>query len=313
MSLSNDLKNRLRIALASGKARDELAALLYGGNPFGKHWYVDGTISVSGDGLSPAQAFDTMAEALTKVDNDDTIHLRGPIFENCTAPTDKTGVTILGDGAGLRHGSTSNESEGKAPAWRTASGVTDEPLITLSTQGWTIADILFAPGSASNGIHLETESAATPEKTLSGTRILNCRFAQGKYAIEDDGGAGYITIAGNHFDGQTTASIVHTNGESLPLGWRILDNYFGGLSATHIDAPLVKSEIKGNSFGTVASTALYIDLTGGSDNVVTGNTLGGVYTTADYVAGTSDLWLGNWVTVISTQAPNGFTILAPAA
>ena len=63
----------------------------------------------------------------------------------------------------------------------------------------------------------------------------------------------------------------------------------------------------------MASTALYVDLTGGANNVVTGNMLGGVYTTADYVAGTSDLWLGNWVTVISTQAPNGFTILAPAA
>jgi hypothetical protein len=70
-------------------------------------------------------------------------------------------------------------------------------------------------------------------------------------------------------------------------------------------------------FALVASTAKYIDLTHNSgqglSNMVTGNTLAGVYTTADYVGAATDLWLGNWVTVVSTQAPNGFTITIAAA
>lgn len=311
--LSSDLMNRLRVSLASGKARDEMAALLYGGNPFGTHWYVDAELSVSGDGKSPQQAFKTMQEAFDAVDDDDTIHLRGPIFENLTCPQ-KTGITIVGSGRTVGHGSTSNTSEGYAPSWRTASGVTDEPLLILTTQGWTIANILMAPGSASSGIEIQSDGTVTPEKTGGNLRIIGVRFAQGKYGIEDVGGSGYVTVQGCHFDGQTTASIANTStSNALPLEWRVLDNFFGGASATHIDAAASKWEIKNNTFATVASTALYVDLTGGANNVVTGNTLGGVYTTADYVAGTSDLWLGNWVTVISTQAPNGFTILPPAA
>jgi hypothetical protein len=291
-----------------------MSALLGPGyNAFGQHWYVDGSASQSGDGLSPDTAFLTMAEAFAVVDDDDTIHLRGPIFENLTCPQ-KSGVTILGSGAGLRHGSLTNTSEGQGPSWRTASGVTTDPLLVLTTQGWTIANILMAPPSADAGIEIQSDSTSTPEKTCSGTRILNCRFAAGKYAINDNGGSGYVTVAGCHFDVQTTCSIINTStGNALPLAWRVLDNYFSPGSATHIDAAASKWEIKGNSFGTVASTALYVDLTGGANNVVTGNTLGGAYTTGDYVAGTSDLWLGNWVTVVSTQAPNGFTILAAAA
>jgi len=314
---SDDLANRLRIALASGSARDELWALLGGTNPFGQHWYVNAEVTNSGDGTSPSQGFKTMAEAFAKVDNDDTIHLRGPIYENLTVPQ-KTGVTILGDGAGLRHGSTTNTSEGYAPSWRTGSGVTDEPLLIMTTQGWTIANILFSPPSAETGIELHSDTTGTYEETMSGTRIIGCRFAQGKYAITDDGGSGFVSVIGNRFEGQTTCSIETLNtAHAVPLQWEVRDNYFGYLSASHIRVSASSWNIKNNTFAKVASTAVYIDLTyisgQGLNNVVTQNTFAGVYTTADYIGAATDLWLGNWVTVVSTQAPNGFTIAIAAA
>ena len=241
MTLTSSTHNRLKYALASPVAANELIALLgVGQNPFGSHWYVDGTIGVSGDGTAPDTPFLTMAEAFAVVDDDDTIHLRGPIFENLTCPQ-KTGVTIIGSGRTVGHGSLTNTSEGQAPAWRTASGVTTDPLLILTTQGWTIANILMAPGSADAGIEIQSDSAADPEKTGGNLRILNCRFAQGKYAINCNGGSGYVTVAGCHFDGQTTCSIINTStSNALPLEWRVLDNFSGGASATHIDAAASK-------------------------------------------------------------------------
>lgn len=290
---------------------------------FGPEVYVDALYGSDQDRGTAGRPFATMAKAFAYLQalqddsqgqaDDARIYLRGPIFENLTAPDDIVGVQIIGIG-NPHHGSTSNESEGTAPAWRTAAGVSTEPLLVLTTQGWGFHNILFAPGSADSAIELQSDGGASPEKTVSGTVISGCRFAQGKWAINDNGGSGYVSVIGNHFDGQTTASIEGTStANALPLQWRVMGNYFGGASASHIIAAASKWEIKDNSFGTVASTAKYIDLNNGANNVVTKNTLGGVYNTDDYRAGTSDLWLGNWVTVISTQAPNGFTILAPAA
>jgi hypothetical protein len=81
----------------------------------------------------------------------------------------------------------------------------------------------------------------------------------------------------------------------------------------HIDSPLNGSTILGNVFGTVKSTGIYIDLTGGTGNVVAHNILGGVYDTSDYVAGTGDLWYQNAVAVKATTAPDGLSLTVPAA
>lgn len=309
----NDLYTRLAYGLASPSARDELQAIVEGGYPFSTHWYVDASRSASGDGRSPQSGFLTMEEAFAVVGDNDVIHLRGPIFEHLTAPDGVTGVTIIGDGSGLRHGSTSNVAEGFAPAWRKTSD--SSPLLQVHSQGWRIANILFQPGDSDTAIEILSDGAADPEHTVSGLGIYGCRFgAAGLRAIEDNGGSGFVEVIGNHFYGQTGCSIINTStSNALPLAWRIENNRFGGASAAHIDMPLSKAFVHGNVFGTVASTGIYVDLTSGANNMVTGNYLAGVYNTSDYVAGTSDLWLGNWVTVVSTQAPNGFSILAPAA
>lgn len=262
------------------------------------------------------KAFDTLAEMHARSAgsaNHARLYIVGPFFENLVAPAGVTGVSVIGAANVPRWGSLTNASEGGGASWRTADGVTTEPCLTLHTQGWRIENILFAPGSADAGI--EIQSANTdPEKTGGSCLIRNCRFAAGKWGINDNGGSGWVEIEGNRFEGQTTASIQCTStANALPLAYRIEGNKFGHASASHIIAPFSKSWIKDNVFGTVASTAVYVDLTDGANNMVVGNYLAGVYNTSDYVAGTGDLWLGNYVTVISTQAPNGFTILAPAA
>jgi len=319
MALGNELSRRLEVALASPAARDELEGLL-GGYPFATHWYVDAENGddTANDGLSAAHAFKTMSKAFTSLDSGAVVHLRGPIYENLTAPTGKSGVTILGDGSGLRHGSTSNTSEGYAPAWRTTAGTTDEPLLALNAQGWTISGILFAGPSAETAIEIHSDGTTTPEETMSGLRIFDCKFAAGMYAITDDGGSGHVTIKGCKFSTQTTCSIECLNtSNAIPLGWVIEDCIFGAGSATHIRSSASKWVVKNNVFATVASTGIYIDLqynsSQGSNNVLTDNTFAGTYTTADYLFDSTDVSLGNYVAVVSTQAPNGFTVAIAAA
>jgi hypothetical protein len=314
MGLSSSSFGWLRDGIGNEVAAREIESQLITDVP-GSIWHVDAQNGgTSGDGHSWSRAFATMEQAFTVLGDNDVVRVRGPLYENLTAPDGVTGVTIVGDGSGLRWGSTTNVSEGYAPSWRTASGVTGTPLLQIHAQGWTIRDMLLAAPSADCAIELLSDGSATPEKTVSGTRIIGCEFAAGLRAIEDNGGSGYVTVQGCHFTGQTGCSIINTStSNALPLEWKILGNYFGGASAAHIDAAFSKAFIHGNVFGLVAATGLYIDLTGGANNMVTGNYLAGTYTTADYVAGTNDLWLGNWVTVVSTQAPNGFTILPAAA
>lgn len=310
---SQNLRNRAKYALAQGAAADELMGLLAGDFVYSTHYYVD---AMSGndtvhDGLSADRAFATMAKAFTVVTDNGVIHLRGPITENVTCPDGVTGVTVVGDGSGLRHGSTSNVAEGYAPSWFDAS---DAPLVQVHSQGWTFANILFAPHANDSAIEILSDGNESPEHTCSGLRVLNCRFAGGQYGLEDNGGSGYVIVAGNHFDTITGAAIVNVStANSAPSYWRIFENDFSQ-NAVHIDAPFAQSFIYNNRFSLVASTGKYVDLTGGSKNCVGPNNIfGGTYNTDDYVAGTSDLWLGNWVTVITTQAPNGFTVAAPAA
>ena len=307
--LGSNARSRLAYALGSQSARDEVEALLAGViNAFGTHWYVDASASASGDGRSAGSAFLTMAEAFAVVGNDDVIHLRGPIFENLTAPNDVTGVTVLGSGRSIGHGSLSNDSEGPAPSWRTASGVTTEPLVIVTTQGWTFSGILFAPGTSDYAIEIQSDGAATPEKTGGNMRIIGNRFAGGAGGINDNGGSGFVRVIGNRFEAHTTGAIVNTStANALPLQWDVIGNIFANGSAHHIDAPASKWTISHNVFHTVSGTDHYIDLTDGGNNIVgPGNIFAGTYEHSDYQDASGDVWAGNY-----TDA--GITAANPAA
>jgi hypothetical protein len=293
----------MKYALAQGAAADELMGLLLGEYVFSTHYYVnveDGNDTVH-DGLSADRAFATMGKAFTTVTDNGVIHLRGPVTENLTCPDGITGVTVVGDGAGLRHGSTSNVAEGYAASWFDDS---EDPLVQVHSQGWTFANILFAPHSGDAAIEILSDSGEDPEHSASGLRVVGNRFAGGEHAIKDVGGSGYVTVAYNHFDTCTTAAIQNTSiSNALPLQWRIYENDFVW-NAIHIDAAFSKSFIYNNRVGLVSASGLYIDLTGGANNEVAGNYLAGSYDNSDYIAGTSDVWAGNYGTAgLLSDAP----------
>ena len=139
---------------------------------------------------------------------------------------------------------------------------------------------------------------------MSGLRIIGCRFAGGEYGIEDNGGAGFVTVMGNRFEACTIAAIGNVStSNALPLQWDVIGNIFANGSAHHIDAPASKWTIAHNWFHTVSGTDHYIDLTGGGNNAVgPGNFLMGAYAHADYQDATGDIWAGNYVEAGNTTA-----------
>lgn len=84
-----------------------------------------------------------------------------------------------------------------------------------------------------------------------------------------------------------------------------------------IVAALKGSYVQGCTFGPNGENAVtkHLSLSGGSHNVVTGNVMGGDYSTAVYVAGTNDNWNGNFCED-DTEAEvgdNGLSIAVPVA
>jgi hypothetical protein len=312
---SDNLHRRLEVALADPRARDELVSAI-GTSPFSTHWYINGVTGddTKNEGSSADRPFKTMARAFTAISSGDVIHLRGGVYENLTTPAGVTDVTIIGESTKPRHDHLTDAQKMGAAAWRTASGVTNQPLLIVRSQGWRIVNLLLAGPSAETCIQLLRD--ATYDS--SHFSAIGCRFAGGKYAITNNGGAGFVGLYGNTFQTQSTASIAClTTAIAVPLIWDIQDNFFCYGSASHILSSASNWLIKNNVFALVAASALYIDLVANSaqglSNVVTGNTLAGIYNESDYKASGTDLWVGNWVTAISTEAPNGFTILRPAA
>mgnify|MGYP001293253179 CR=1 FL=1 len=312
---SDNLRRRLEIALADPQARDELESVM-GSKPYSTHWYVN---SITGsdtehDGRSADSAFDTMDKAFDSVGDGDVIHLRGGIYENLTTPAGITDVTIIGETTKPRHDNLTDAQKMGAAAWRTATSVTDQPLLIVRSQGWRVVNILFAGPTAEACIQLLRDTTYDS----SHFSAVGCRFSGGAYAITNKGGAGFVGLYGNTFQTQTTASIECLNtGIAVPLIWDIQDNFFCYGSASHIRSSASNWLLKNNVFATVASTAIYVDLAYNSSqglaNVLTGNTFAGTYHTADYNFSATDIALGNWVAVRTTQAPNGYTIMIPAA
>jgi hypothetical protein len=299
-----------------------VAALV--GNPAGREWFYKAADlgGPFGSGKSPDNPSSDMSEIFGQIESGDSIFVRGGVYANLVAPR-VTDIAIIGASTRPRHdkptGTELAEVERGAAAWRTASGVTDEPLLTVRAQGWRLANMLFAGPSGAPGINGTRTAEDDDQEDASHLEILGCRLVGGTYGFLQTDGVGHIKIADCDIQGATTAALgSESEGIANPLRWLIENNRFtphraGALgNVAHIVAPLNSSIIRGNVFGTVVSTGKYIDLTGGADNFVCENVLGGVYDSNDYVAGTGDLWLGNWVTVKATQAPDGSTILPPA-
>lgn len=301
----------------------------------GKDIYVstyDGSDGRSGRSWERAKA--TMAGALAIAETHDRIYFVGKITEQITISA-LTNLNLLFDiqiiGCGSLHhadqpGSGSTLYDYGASVWQPlASPTATTPNLSVYGRGWGFHNILFdAPTDAAALRLVRNSSSGTSEYDAGHATIFGCDFRNGLRGVEDSDGIFNALIERcvfETFDATTSAAAIITvtnTGVAASRRWRILDNFFQPESSTngnerHIVMALNGSLIKGNVFGTVHGTGMYVDLNGGVSNVVTDNLLSGLYDTTDYRSGTGDKWYQNRCVVKATTAPDGVTILVPAA
>jgi hypothetical protein len=279
--------------------------------------------SSSGDGSTWAKAFSTMALALSAVQTGGKIYFRGDVREQLTGSNTKYDVQIIGVGS-LHHPDRLGTEHPGACMWRmpASGGVETTPLLIVRGRGWKFENIFFDGPATAAAVQLVRTAEGANEYDASHASFIGCRFTTGQNHIENNGGVSNITIRGCEFGGATAFSIVTVSGAGIafPFNWKINGNLFvpdntaASGNAGHIDMPFMASTITDNVFGTVPSTSLYIDLTGGiGGNIVSNNVLGGAYDTSDYVAVSGDMWLQNAVAVKATTAPDGMSLDVPGA
>lgn len=327
--LTDNTFRSLVSGLASENAATELEAMLFGPQ-IGQSYFVNadtgytnkaGAGSDRNDGKSPRTPFLTMAKALLVAQTLDTIYFWGDVREELFGGNRIFDLSIVGlgskhhpdsPGTGYRTGG----SMIRPPASPTAA----TPTLTVRGRGWKFVNVTFDAPVDAAAVKLSRNALSdTAEYDPSHARFIGCRFVDGKYGIEDDGGIYNVTVEDCEFKGFTTCAIVNTStAVANPLNWKIRNCRFpsdtsGFGNAVHIDSPLNSSYITDSIFGTVVSTGKYIDLTGGNNNIVTKNVLAGLYDTTDYVPGTGDIWYGNRTVVKATYSPDGDSIQVPGA
>jgi len=327
MGLSTSGRRRLEVALANGPAADEVEQYLTGNRP-GTTWFVDTfNGSTQFNGKSWREPFSTMSAALTAAATGDTIYFKGDVREEIAGSNLKFDITIIGAGRQHHPDQPTSAYDPGASMWRPpASPTAATPLLKVRGRGWTFINIAFDCPVDAAAVKLESNALSdVSEYDGSHASFINCSFQQGLYGIQDDGGVINVTVDNCVFRilSPTGAKGIYNSSTSVrvPQYWRIRDCFFAGNGQSggnecHIDAPLSGSLIANSYFGIVEGTALYIDLTGGDDNIVTGNYLCGSYDTSDYVAGTNDGWSGNITADIASNSAvdaSGLTIAVPAA
>lgn len=299
----------------------------------GQNWFVDPNADVFvpkkawGIGKSDDRPLRTLAEALAACNTGDRIYVTGNIREEGLICSNlKFDVQVIGVG-GQHHPDqpTSAYHPGSACIRPPASPTAVTPLINVRGRGWQFHNILFDCPVDAAAIVLRKNALTDVSEYDAGHAIIrNCDFRNGLYGIQDDGGTFNLTVQDCVFETldatASAAAIINTSvAVATPRRWRIINNFFQGDSTTegnerHIIAPLAGSLIKENVFGLLKGTGKYIDLTGGvAGNVVTRNTMAGNYATDDYVAVAGDIWYENYCKVTVTTAPDGRSILVPAA
>lgn len=279
----------------NGSTTDDGGAVTRGN----KHIWVHGNVGGDGnDGLSPARPLRTMAAAFNVAGSGDIIHFNGNITEQLSTPAGVFDVTIVGEGNQPRHSDAHTNNNGYSSAtWKypSSGGSASTPLLIVQQQGWKLANTIFdGPASAAAVQVFRDGGAGDSERDGSHIHVVGCKFVAGQNHIEFKGGPSQVVIENNLFFGATGDSITDTVGAGIGTDnyFRIVGNHFHN-NESHIDAPLNYASIVGNIFGKKTTTG--IDLTGGSENVVTMNSLYGTYSIAGgYTAGTNDEWGGNF-------------------
>lgn len=280
------------------------------------------------DGDSFERPWSTLAYAISQMRTFDRLFFVGDVREEAVVfPNTVFDIDIIGCG-GRHHPDNPDATNyayhtGAAMIRPPASPTTATNLLELRGRGVRFHNVHFDCPVDAAAVALNANAlSGTSEYDASHAGFYNCTFQQGLYGIKDVGGVINVEIHGCVFRLFTptgaTAIISTSTSVRTPQYWSILDTLFPSNAASggnecHIDTPLNGSVIRRCTFGTVEGTAKYIDLTGGTGNIVTENVLGGLYDTTDYVPGTGDLWYQNWTVVKATYSPDGTSIQVPGA
>lgn len=282
----------------------------------GRAWFVDIAYGGNGDGTSPKQAFNTMAQAFSVINNGDIIYFVGKVVEQLVTPVQIFDVTVVGCGNRPRHAdSTPSGGNWAASQWGppASGGVAAQATVRVLQQGWRFVNILWTSVDANAGcIELvRNAESGNSERDASHCEILNCRFSGTGIGVK----LGATSYTENVFNaliqGCTFNNMTKGISAALGNGIQIKDNVFFGNTA-HITAALQNSFIVGNYIGqfTASGNSGGIDLNGGAGtNVVTKNYLSGTYSIAGgyRVGGAGDEWAGN-----NNSLSGGLTAADPA-
>jgi hypothetical protein len=262
-------------------------------------------------GTSWPTAFKTIAEAEAVLATGDRVFIKGSFNEAVTLNV--AGVALIGAGT------TSAQCLWTAPD-------TTAPCLTVAAAAdVVVSNIRFRPPVANAAISLTGASHQF--------RLEDCRI-QGKagswYGLKTEGSQSNVRVSRCEVYYVNTASYgfgiygsTYATGECS--GWVIEDSIFHS-NLNHIVVRLRQGVIRGCVFagkglianGTMAAITKGIDISGaaGGCNLVIRNILGGDYSTATYVAGTDDNWIGNTsddLAETEVDASTGTTIAVPAA
>lgn len=306
----------------------------FGVKPWATYYFVDasnfsGNSYDGNEGLSPDAPLLTMGRAFQLLEQNvalgqggsgSVICFIGNVAEQLTTPAGVFDVTVIGCGNSPRHADAFNNKSGySAATWKPpASPTAATPLCRVIQQGWSFYNTLFDPPSDSAALNFVRNAASgTSERDGSHFTVGGCRFAAGQNHISISA-TGFTEnvfngrILGNTFNDATATAIVA--GANVG-GWRhqIIGNVFASNVNHIILNGATQCYIAENDIGLM--TTLGISLTGGANNVVTKNLLSGIFNTSDYVAGTGDNWVGNFIApqLEPEVGDNGITIDVPAA
>jgi len=253
----------------------------------GNHWFVDGDIAVSGDGLSPDGAFKTIAEAITAAQAYDIIRIfpkqitdytgdPSSYEENLTVPYTKAGLALIGESRGLTQGGLPQLKDGST---------TTQHILRLRAPGCLVANLGFnGAGNTGGGILLDDDysTKAGFGTTITGCHFKNCRGTTATNAAtggainwSSTGNSWQVRIEGNRFYKNVGDVVLPGTSSTVPQDVVIKDNIFSG-PAANTDCNLYLQGagsgingvlIDGNIFQQLpalgsATTARYIHATG---------------------------------------------------
>ena len=277
---------------------------------FGNYWFVDNSnTSARNNGKDPSTAFTTIAAAVAKAAAGDTIYVRGTNTDYDESVTITANmISLIGVSQHI-----------KMLGW-TADA--DATCLKIEGHGCVVDGFYFRPEGATTGIAIDIGTDTTTAYGDS-TTIKNCLFKSATttcaYAIKANGCPEYVKLYNNHFTWCGYGIYVGATALKPATAWEIIGNYFSDKCTNGIDMPARRCLVAGNYFNAMT---LHLDLLGyggtGTFNSVAGNHFGGDYSTASdsYVAGTSDVWTGNWATDVGeeeVEVISGATSTVPAA